>query len=262
MPKSDIAASAEARLKALYPEGGPGRQLKARLAAREVLVGGMVLEYTRPSLMKLYQQAGYDFVYIEYEHAYFGMAEFADTVVAARDNGLPVVAKTPQLERQEVAKLLECGVVGMQLPRTETREEIETLIDYIKLYPKGSRASATGYGSSDYIKPTDRQGWIAGQDAETRSSFTSRREPGMPMQRRSSVRRASTWCIAVPETPRWNLTTPATGTIPTYWGRWSRCSISASGTASRSVRVSRGTIRPLAGSVRARYSSRKPASWT
>ena len=167
MPKSDIAASAEARLKALYPEGGPGRQLKARLAAREVLVGGMVLEYTRPSLMKLYQQAGYDFVYIEYEHAYFGMAEFADTVVAARDNGLPVVAKTPQLERQEVAKLLECGVVGMQLPRTETREEIETLIDYIKLYPKGSRASATGYGSSDYIKPTDRQGWIAGQDAET-----------------------------------------------------------------------------------------------
>ncbi len=167
MPKSEIAASAEARLKALYPEGGPGRQLKARLAAREVLVGGMVLEYTRPSLMKLYQQAGYDFVYIEYEHAYFGMAEFADTVVAARDNGLPVVAKTPQLERQEVAKLLECGVVGMQLPRTETREEIETLIDYIKLYPKGSRASATGYGSSDYIKPTDRQGWIAGQDAET-----------------------------------------------------------------------------------------------
>ena len=167
MPKSEIAASAEARLKALYPEGGPGRQLKSRLAAREVLVGGMVLEYTRPSLMKLYQQAGYDFVYIEYEHAYFDMVAFSDTVVAARDNGLPVVAKTPQLERQEVAKLLECGVVGMQLPRTETREEIETLIDYIKLYPKGSRASATGYGSSDYIKPTDRQGWIAGQDAET-----------------------------------------------------------------------------------------------
>lgn len=167
MPKSEIAASAEARLKALYPEGGPGRQLKSRLAAREVLVGGMVLEYTRPSLMKLYQQAGYDFVYIEYEHAYFDMVAFADTVVAARDNGLPVVTKTPQLERQEVAKLLECGVVGMQLPRTETREEIETLIDYIKLYPKGSRASATGYGSSDYIKPTDRQGWIAGQDAET-----------------------------------------------------------------------------------------------
>jgi 2-keto-3-deoxy-L-rhamnonate aldolase RhmA len=167
MPKSEIAASATARLNALYPEGGPGRQLKASLAAGEVLVGGTMSEYTRPSLMKLYQQAGYDFVYIEFEHIYFGLSALADTVLAARDNGLPVIAKTPQLDRQEVAKLLECGVVGIQLPRSETRQEIETLIDLIKLYPKGSRASATGYGSSDYIKPTDRQKWIANQDAET-----------------------------------------------------------------------------------------------
>jgi len=167
MPKSEIAASATARLQALYPEGGPGRQLKARLAGGEVLVGGTMSEYTRPSLMKLYQQAGYDFVYIEYEHVYFGLSALADTVLAARDNGLPVIAKTPQLDRLEVAKLLECGVVGIQLPRTETRKEIETLVNYIKLYPNGSRASATGYGSSDYIKPTDRQKWIADQDAET-----------------------------------------------------------------------------------------------
>ena len=167
MPKSDIAASTAARIRALYPEGGPGRQLKARLAAGEVLVGGTMSEYARPSLMKLYQQAGYDFVYVEYEHVYFGLSALADAVLAARDNGLPVIAKTPQLERQEVAKLLECGVVGIQLPRAETREEIETLRDYIKLYPNGSRASATGYGSSDYIKPADRQEWIAAQDAET-----------------------------------------------------------------------------------------------
>ncbi len=167
MPKSEIAASATARLKALYPEGGPGRQIKASLRAGGVLVGGTMSEYTRPSLMKLYQQAGYDFVYIEFEHVYFGLSALADTVLAARDNGLPVIAKTPQLDRQEVAKLLECGVVGIQLPRTETREDVETLIDLIKLYPKGTRASATGYGSSDYIKPTDRQEWIAGQDAET-----------------------------------------------------------------------------------------------
>lgn len=167
MPKSRIAALTTARKQALYPEGGPGRQLKARLAAGEVLVGGTMSEYARPSLMKLYDQAGYDFVYVEYEHVYFGLSALADTVLAARDNGLPVIAKTPQLERQEVAKLLECGVVGIQLPRTETRKEIETLHSYIKLYPKGTRASATGYGSSDYIKPTDRLEWISAQDAET-----------------------------------------------------------------------------------------------
>ena len=40
----------------LYPEGGPGRQLKARLRAGEVLVGGMIAEYVRPSLVKCFQQ--------------------------------------------------------------------------------------------------------------------------------------------------------------------------------------------------------------
>jgi len=165
LPKSP--ADAEARLKTLYPEGGPGRQLKMRLNAGEVLVGGTIGEYARPSLMKLYQQAGYDFVYIEFEHVYFGLDALADAVLAARDNGLPVIAKTPQLERAEVAKLLECGIVGIQLPRTESRQDVETLKDYIKLYPTGSRASATGYGSSDYIKPSDRQKWIAAQNEET-----------------------------------------------------------------------------------------------
>ena len=130
MPKSP--ADAEARLKTLYPEGGPGRQLKTRLKAGEVLVGGTIGEYARPSLMKLYQQAGYDFVYIEFEHVYFGLDALADAVLAARDNGLPVIAKTPQLERAEVAKLLECGIVGIQLPRTESRQDVETLKDYIK----------------------------------------------------------------------------------------------------------------------------------
>ena len=159
--------SASERVRFLYPEGGPGRQLKARLRAGEVLVGGILDEYTRPVLVKLYEHAGFDFLYVEYEHVFFSPSALADTVVCARDNGLPVIAKTPQLERQEVAKLLDCGVVGIQLPRTESRDQIETLHSYIKFPPAGTRAIAPGYGNSDYIQPTDWQSWMADQDAET-----------------------------------------------------------------------------------------------
>ena len=167
MAKTHAASSATARIEALYPEGGPGRHLKARLRDGEVLVGATLAEYTRPSLMKLYQQADFDFVYVEYEHIFFGPPALADTVLAARDNGLPVIAKTPELGRQEVAKLLECGVVGIQLPRTESREQVETLRSYLKFPPAGTRATASGYGNSDYIKPTDKRGWMADQDGET-----------------------------------------------------------------------------------------------
>jgi 2-keto-3-deoxy-L-rhamnonate aldolase RhmA len=159
--------SGKPREASFYPEGGPGRHLKARLKAGEVLVGGILTEYTRPSLIKLYRQAGFDFVYIENEHTLFGQAMLADTVVAARDNGLPVVAKTPQLERVETARLLECGVVGIQLPRTETRDDVETLSGYLKFPPAGTRAVAPGYGNSDYLRQDDWGSWMVDQDAET-----------------------------------------------------------------------------------------------
>ena len=161
-PKSSSPPSAH-----LYPEGGPGRQLKFRLKAGEVMVGGILGEIVRPSIVKYYEQAGFDFVYIEYEHVFFSPTDLADTVQAARDNGLPVIAKTPQLERAEVAKLLECGVVGIQLPRTESREELETLISYLKFPPNGTRAAAPGYGNSDTIIPEDHGAWLKEQDEET-----------------------------------------------------------------------------------------------
>jgi len=130
-------------------------------------VGGILTEYARPSLVKLYRQAGFDFLYVEYEHVFFDPPALADLVLCARDNGLPVVAKTPQLERAEVAKLLDCGVVGIQLPRTESRAQVETLRDYLKFPPAGSRAVAPGYGNSDYVPPADWAAWMRDQDAET-----------------------------------------------------------------------------------------------
>jgi len=149
------------------PNQAPGRHLKSLVRGDEVIIGGMITEYLRPSLIKHYCHAGFDFVFIEYEHTFFGPADIVDTVLCARDNGLPVIAKTPQLERAEVAKLLECGVVGIQLPRTETREQVETLRSYMKFPPHGSRAVAPGWGNSSYVVPTDWNVWMAEQDEET-----------------------------------------------------------------------------------------------
>ena len=150
-----------------YPTGGPGRHLKSRLQNGDVLLAGMLSEYLRPSLVKMYRDAGFDFLYIEYEHGYLDPMALADTVLFARAIGLPVVAKTPQLERAEVAKMLECGIVGIQLPRTESREQVETLLSYLKFPPRGTRAVAPGWGNSDYVRPTDWQSWMDDQDAET-----------------------------------------------------------------------------------------------
>lgn len=141
--------------------------LKDRLDAGEVVFGGSVSEHLRPSVVKAYVHAGFDFVFLENEHGSFDRSRMADFVLCARDNGLTVVSKLPQLERAETAWLLEMGVMGLQLPRTETRQELETLHDYIKFPPVGSRASATAYGNTLYAKVADKPAWYTQANGET-----------------------------------------------------------------------------------------------
>jgi 2-keto-3-deoxy-L-rhamnonate aldolase RhmA len=124
--------------------------LKSMLRENRVLVGMTMQHVTGAWLARLYKNSGADFVYVEYEHGFFNEADLADFVLACRFNGMPVVAKVPECSRTHVAKLLECGVVGIQLPWTETREQIDRLVSYVKFPPHGIRAVAVGMGNCDY----------------------------------------------------------------------------------------------------------------
>ena len=137
-----------------------GRGFKRRLKSGEVSLGLTAMEYLRPSLAKLYALAGMDFVYIEKEHGLFDGPELTDFVLAARDNRLPAISKLGELNRAETGRLLEAGVTGIQLPRTESREQLAALIDYVKFPPLGTRAGAPGYGNTDYALPDDHAAWL------------------------------------------------------------------------------------------------------
>lgn len=132
--------------------------LKALLRENRILVGMTVQHVTAGWLAKLYRQSGADFVYVEYEHSFMNEADLADFVLACRGEGLPVVAKVPECARTPVAKLLECGVLGIQLPWTESREQIDRLVSYVKFPPLGIRAVAPGMGNCDYnLQTTGRE---------------------------------------------------------------------------------------------------------
>lgn len=145
-----------------------GRAFKRRLKKEKgILLGGMVTEYLRPSLAKIYARGGFDFVFIEKEHMFFDGAEITDFVLAARDNGLPVISKIGELNRPEIARLLEAGVTVIQLPRSESRQDIETLVDYMKFPPVGTRAGAPCFGNVDYVWPDDDAKWLKKADQST-----------------------------------------------------------------------------------------------
>jgi 4-hydroxy-2-oxoheptanedioate aldolase len=145
-----------------------GRQFRKRVENGELILGGMIMEMIQPSIVKIYKYAGFDFIYMDNEHVHMaGLPSMAAFVQAARDNGLPVIAKCPELGRAEVGRLLEAGVSGIQMPRTESRRDLETLIDFMRFPPVGSRAGAPIYGNVDYLWPDDLAGWMKKSDEAT-----------------------------------------------------------------------------------------------
>lgn len=141
--------------------------LRQLLQSRELLVGLTTQHVTAPWLAKLWRRSGADFVYIEYEHGFFNEGDLASFVLCCRAEGLPVVAKVPECTRTAVAKLLECGVTAIQLPWSESREQIDRLVSFMKFPPLGIRALCTGTGNSDYNLDIDARQFIGQANIET-----------------------------------------------------------------------------------------------
>ena len=144
-----------------------GRRFRRRVQSGPPLLGAMAVEYLRPSLVKIFRNAGFDFIFIEKEHGMLEGRELPDFALCARDNGIPVISKVGELNRSEVARLLDAGVVGIQLPRTESAEQVAELVDLVKYPPLGSRAGAPGYGGADYTYPEDDADWLRRSNAAT-----------------------------------------------------------------------------------------------
>ena len=144
-----------------------GRHLKSKLKSGHVVLAGILAEFARPSLVAQYQQAGFDFLFIENEHYLYNATSLVDTIFAARSLGMPAIAKTGAMDRGEITRLLDSGAAGIQLPRTETREQLEKLLSFVKYPPVGSRAIAPGLGNSNYRQPADLRQWMRDQNDET-----------------------------------------------------------------------------------------------
>lgn len=142
---------------------GSIRQL---LEEKKLVVGLMIQQICAPWIAKVYADAGADFVFIENEHMFFNGADLANLIMSCRLCDLPVVAKPSYLNRGSITKLLDAGVIGIQLPMSESGEQLAQLVSYMKFPPAGIRAAAPGTGNTSY-EPVDSERWIKKMNEET-----------------------------------------------------------------------------------------------
>jgi 2-dehydro-3-deoxyglucarate aldolase/4-hydroxy-2-oxoheptanedioate aldolase len=136
------------------------------LNEQDLVVGLMVQQVCAPWVAKVYADAGADFVYIENEHMFFNEADLGNLILSCRLCGLPVVAKSSYVDRGSIAKLLDAGVTGIQLPMSESAEQLAKVVSYTKFPPAGIRAAAPGTGNTNY-EPVDTGKWLEQTNKET-----------------------------------------------------------------------------------------------
>jgi 4-hydroxy-2-oxoheptanedioate aldolase len=105
-------------------------------------VFGPSFGFACPELVEIAGLLGYDFSYLDAEHGSISPRECADLVRAADARQFPTIVRVGTHDPQVMLRYLECGVVGIQLPHTRSRQDAEEAVRAVRFHPHGERGLA------------------------------------------------------------------------------------------------------------------------
>lgn len=118
--------------------------LKKTLKAGGGVIGTMISHLRLPAVAVMMKNAGWDFVFVDCEHGSFSAESLADFCIAARGVQLPTIVRVPNIhEPQRLYQTLDLGATGLLCPQTETKDEVEAIIQDTKYFPMGTRGMST-----------------------------------------------------------------------------------------------------------------------
>ena len=119
-------------------------ELKQRIAARDVLVGGCVMDSRSGAVVEAYHEAGFDFMMVDREHTALNSETILEHIRLARALGFPCLVRVADNTYAELNRTLDQMPDGIFVPRIRTRANVEHIIETVKYPPLGKR----GVGAS------------------------------------------------------------------------------------------------------------------
>ena len=124
------------------------------------LRGTMLSEVEFVNYPFVIKKAGLDFFIIDNEHGSFENKTINALALNSRLADIQAIVRLPNNDRAMITKLADGGVNGFLLPMTNSKEDIEKVVEYAKYFPAGKRGISTtrahtGYGVSnikEYMK--------------------------------------------------------------------------------------------------------------
>jgi len=124
--------------------------LRAKLRAGEVVYGTMIQDSRSPSIGQIMARAGCDFVFFDMEHGPFDLGIIADMVKVTRLEGLTPLVRVPGDAYEWLVRPMDAGAMGIMVPRVESRQQVERIIERTMYPPKGVRGLSADKGHNDF----------------------------------------------------------------------------------------------------------------
>jgi len=144
-PPADVVAPGESALRRALAEGRP-------------VVGATVTVPNVDTALAL-ANAGFDFLWIEMEHAPISLESLREILLATRGAKAVPVTRVPANEVWLAKRVLDAGSLGVVFPFTSTRELAERAVAACRYPPLGVRGfgpalalSRYGMGAADYVR--------------------------------------------------------------------------------------------------------------
>lgn len=127
--------------------------LKERLKLGEPIFG-LFVNLCHPAVLEVAGLAGFDFAIIDTEHGELSSDRAVDMVRAAKLAGVSPVVRVYGNQPELIAKALDIGAEGVQVPQIGSKPEAEAAVRAAKFAPAGTRGCnryvrAAGYSAKD-----------------------------------------------------------------------------------------------------------------
>lgn len=136
----------------------------AKLKAGGVVFGAFI-PFPVPAVIESLAGIGMDYVFIDLEHNLMSGEAIQQLIMACEIADLTPLVRVPIKSIDAILPLLEQGAMGIILPHTQTKAEVEAVVEQVKYVPEGKRgmwsaSRAAGFGAiplSKYVAEANRE---------------------------------------------------------------------------------------------------------
>lgn len=141
-------------------------RIRDKISRGELVIGSHVAT-ADPVASEIISTAGFDFVWVDWEHGAFDRKDINLHILAIRSQGVAPFVRVPWNDPVLVKPVLDMGPAAIVFPFVKTAEEARRAVASCKYPPEGVRGfapvRAIGYGGTDvqaYLDRSRREPWV------------------------------------------------------------------------------------------------------